>query len=76
MPDFFKSLRNFKENASYLKVSIKWLIYSCVIDKSWFKYESPGLNSDWFDDIRSYLMRNLNISLYINPETTSNEIGL
>ena len=39
--------------------SSDWFI-SCAIDKSWFRQASPVLNPDWFDDIRSLLMKNSN----------------
>ena len=47
--------QTFKENASHLKsISNTWQIL-CAINKSWFTYESPGLNHDWLDDIRSII---------------------
>ena len=37
---------------------------SWVIDKSWLIQESPGLKPEWFVEIRWFLMKKLNISLY------------
>ena len=63
---------------SYLSSSdacIPW-----VIDKSWLIQESPGLKPDWFVEIRWFVMKKLNISLYkrrsnIFPQIGRSEIG-
>ena len=36
------------------------------MDKSWLIHESPDLNPDWLDEIRSFFLKNLNISLNIS----------
>ena len=53
---------------------------SWVIDKSWLMQEPPGLKPDWFVEIRWFVMRKLNISLYnihsnISQHIDRNEIG-
>ena len=47
---------------------------------SWLVKESPGLNSDWFCDIKLFSLKNLNILSYNNLsnillETGNKEMG-
>ena len=37
--------------------------------------ESPGLKPDWFDEISSFSIKNLNISTNINPSRIFPQIG-
>ena len=50
------------------------------MDNNWLMEESPGLNTDWFSEIRFFSSKKLNISLKINlskisPQIGSNETG-
>ena len=60
--------------------SSKDLHISWVIDKSWLIQESPGLKPDWFEEMKLFSIRNLDISLNISlssifPQIGSNETG-
>ena len=62
------------------KPSPKGVYISWVIDKRWVIQESPGLKPDWFEEIKLFSIRNLNISLNISlsnifPQIGSNETG-
>ena len=51
-----------------------------VIDKSWLMQESPCLKPDWFEDMKSFPIKNECISLYIRrsnffPKIGRNETG-
>ena len=50
-------------------------IYKSLMDTSWFMQESPGLKPDWFDEISSFSIKNLNISTNINPSRIFPQIG-
>ena len=60
--------------------SSKDLYIGCVVDRSWLVQESPGLNLDWFCNIKLFSVKNLNMLSYnalsnILTETGSKEIG-
>ena len=55
-------------------LSKDWQV-SCVIDKSWYIHESPCLKSDWLNDIRLFLKKNLNKLLYSKRSNISPHIG-
>ena len=51
-----------------------------VVDKSWLIQESPGYKPDWFVEIRSFVVKKSDISLYnrhsnIFPHSGKSEIG-
>ena len=52
------------------KIYISW-----VIDKSWLMQESPGLKPSWFEEIKLFSIKNLNISLNISFSSISRQIG-
>ena len=46
-----------------------------VIDKSWVIQESPDLKPDWFEKIKLFSKRNLNVPLNISVSSIFPRIG-
>ena len=60
----------FTSNPSSKDLYILWLI-----NKTWLIQESSGLKPDWFEEIKLFSLRNLNISLNISHSNIFLQIG-
>ena len=54
---------------------MKKLIISCVIERSWFTQESPGLKPDWLEEFNLLSMKNSNKPFKIKRLKSLPQIG-
>ena len=66
MPNFIKRFFEISRKTPLTSNPHQDLHISWVLDKSWLIQESSGLEPGWFEEIKLFSIRNLNISLNIS----------
>ena len=64
MPNFIESIWNVKQrHSNFVIVLLKLKDILQVMANNWLTQESPGLNPDWFSDIKLFSIKYVNIVL-------------
>ena len=64
MPNFIESIWNVKQrHSNFVIVLLKLKDISQVMANNWLTQESPGLNPDWFSDIKLFSIKYVNMVL-------------
>ena len=68
-------IESFTKNSLTSNPSSSDLKISWVIASNWLRQESPGLNPDWFGEIKLFLVKKVNISLQMRRSKILLQIG-